>query len=59
MKLKNPSELMKMLKEIDPANLETYAETLNYISNLERVVKNYQIVIDTAIQKNEEIGYKF
>jgi hypothetical protein len=59
MKLKNPSELMKMLKGIDPANLETYSETLNYISSLERVAKNYQIVIDTAIQKNEDIGSKF
>jgi hypothetical protein len=56
MKLKTPFELINMVNKIDPANQETLAETLGYIDKLHQTLKNYQIVIDQAVQKNEEVN---
>jgi hypothetical protein len=49
--LKSPQEIVKML---DDPNIR---DIVNYIDKLHSIILNYQIVIDQAVQKNENATY--
>ena len=55
MKLKTPTELSQLIYKLVETNDAT--ELLNYINALYRVIKDYQILIDSITEHDKHVEY--